>query len=626
MPNHGPALGSLVLVAVLAFVVPLLLNRLRRVRVPIAAGEILAGMLVGKSGLGLVHSDELLSIFNFLGIGALMFLAGMEIDLAALVGGGARPKGRPAWLARLHQPLALGAALFLLTAYGAWWFAHRLHARGLVEEPLFLTLIVATCGLSIIMPVLKERNMFADPFGQVLFSTAVIADFLPMLGLSVLAAVRLNGSALEALWILALLGFGVLVYLAARWLQRFKLLEGLTGGTAQISVRAAWALMLVFLALAQTVGVEAILGSFLAGLLLSMLAGSHREEISHKLDALGFGFLIPIFFVMVGVEFDLRALLSDPAALALVPLLLGGTILVKALPGVLLAIWHPLRRTLAGMALLTTQMSVTIAASAVAYTVGAYGASTHAAVVLVAIVTAILGPILFNRILGDAGPEPERTGVVLAGMNRLSLHLGRRLLAHGVPVSAVDEHPERVQEFAGAGISAVLSHPSAEEGLRQAGAERARALVALTGDERSNLAAARLGRSQFGIPRAILFATSPECLAEAAQEGLEAVNPDLSPALLVESLLTSPGATALLTGEDRDVQIQDFTLTGGPLVGTALRDARLPAGVLVVSVLRGAEKIVPHGNTVLQQGDLLTVVGPPESWEAMRRLAAGQSV
>ena len=99
MPHHGPALGSLVLVAVLAFVVPLLLNRLKGVRIPIAAGEILAGMLVGKSGLGLVQSDELLSIFNFLGIGALMFLAGLEIDLAALVGGGARPKGRPAWLA-----------------------------------------------------------------------------------------------------------------------------------------------------------------------------------------------------------------------------------------------------------------------------------------------------------------------------------------------------------------------------------------------------------------------------------------------------------------------------------------------------------------------------------------------
>ncbi|MEW8979094.1 MAG: monovalent cation:proton antiporter family protein [Symbiobacterium sp.] len=620
MPHHGPALGSLVLVAVLAFLVPLLLNRLKRVRIPIAAGEILAGMLVGRSGLGLVQGDELLSIFNFLGIGALMFLAGMEVDLAALAGGGARPKGRPEWLARLHHPLALGMVLFLLTIYGARWFAGLLQQRGLVEEPLFLTLIITTCGLSIILPVLKDRQLLGDPFGQVLFSTAVIADFLPMLGLSVLAAVRVSGSAVEALWILVLVVFGAAVYLVARWLSRFNLLEGLSGGTAQIGVRAAWALMLVFLALAQTVGVEAILGSFLAGLLLSMLAGPQRDEITHKLDALGFGFLIPVFFVMVGVEFDLHALLADPAALALVPLLLGGTLVVKALPGLLLAIWHPPRRTLAGMVLLTTQMSVTIAASAVAHTVGAYGASTHAAVVLVAITTAILGPLLFNRILGDADATPERRSVVLAGMNRLSLHVGRRLLAQGIPVCAVDEHPDRAQEFAAAGIQAVLADPASAAGLRQAGAERARALLALTGNERSNLAAARLGRREFGIPRAILFATSPSGLAEARQEGLEAVNPDLAPALLVESLLASPAATELFTGADQDVQIQDFLLAGGPLVGTALRDAPLPAGVLVVAVRRGPAKIVPHGDTVLQQGDLLTVVGPPEAWEEMRRL------
>ena len=126
----------------------------------------------------------------------------------------------------------------------------------------------------------------------------------------------------------------------------------------------------------------------------------------------------------------------------------------------LLALWHPPRKTVAGMVLLTTQMSVTIAASAVAYTVGAYGASTHAAVVLVAIATAILGPILFNRILGDPEEGPARQSVVLAGMNRLSLHLGRRLLAQGVPVFAVDEHPDRVEEFQAAGIQAVLADPS----------------------------------------------------------------------------------------------------------------------------------------------------------------------
>ncbi|MFZ5816010.1 MAG: monovalent cation:proton antiporter family protein [Bacillota bacterium] len=625
MEHHGPAIGSLVFVAILAFVVPLLLNRFKRIRIPIAAGEILAGILVGKSGLGLVHPDELLQIFNFLGIGALMFLAGMEIDLAALVGGGSQPKGRPKWLARLHNPLAIGLVIFGLSTYGAYIFSLLLQERGLVSEPLFLTLIVATSGLSIIMPVLKDRGLLTQPFGQALFASSVIADFLPMLGLSVLAAMKVKGSAVDSLWILALMGAGALVYAAARWLRRYDLLEGLSGGTAQITVRAAFALMMLFLALAQSVGVEAILGAFVAGLLLSILAGHHREEITHKLDALGFGFLIPVFFVMVGVEFDLWALLSDPAALTLVPVLLLGTLLVKGIPGAVLAVWHPVKRTLAGMVLMTTQMSVTIAASAIAHKVGAYGASTHAAVVLVAILTAIAGPVLFNRIIGDtADGEIQRKGIILAGMNRLSLHLGRRLMAHGLTVTAIDQHEDRVREFHEAGIAALYGDPTTAEGLRLAGAEGAAALVALTGDEDSNLAAARLGKAEFGIPRAILFTTTPQALAEAEAEQLEAINPDLASALLVENLLANPAATQLLTGHNQDVQLHDFLLTAGPLCGQPLRRAKLPSRVLVVAIQRGEEKIVPDGNTVLQAGDILTVVGPPEAWEPMRNLVIGR--
>lgn len=620
MEQHGPAIGSLVIVAILAFVVPLLLNRFKSVRIPIAAGEILAGILVGQSGLKLVQPDQLLEIFKFLGIGALMLLAGMEIDLASLVGGSSRPTGRPKWLARLHNPLALGLLISGISAFAAYQFSLLLQRQGLVQEPLFLTLIISTSGLSIIMVVLKDRGMFADPLGQALFATAVICDFAPMLGLSALAAIVVKGSAMESLWVLILMLAGGLVYYLARRLQPFNLLDGLSGGTAQITVRAAFALMLVFLALAQSVGVEAILGAFVAGLLLSILTGHHREEISHKLDALGFGFLIPVFFVMVGIEFDLRALLADPTALTLVPILLVGTILAKGAPGLILALWHPFRKTLAGMFLLSTQMSVTIAASAIAHKVGAYGASTHAAVVLVAILTAILGPILFNRILGESQAAPSRSGVLLAGMNRLSLHLGRRMIAQGITVAAIDQHEERLKEFQEAGITAHLGDPTTTDGLQAAGAEQVESLVALTGNEAANLAAARLGRERFAIPRAILFTTTPQALAEAEQEGLEAINPDLSSAMLVESLLTNPSATALLTGQSRDVQVQDFLLAAGPLIGQPLRRAALPAGVLVVAILRGQEKLVPDGNTVLREGDLLTVVGPPDAWERMRSL------
>jgi monovalent cation:H+ antiporter-2, CPA2 family len=624
MDHHGPAIGSLVLVAVLAFVVPLLVGRLRRIRIPIAAGEILAGMVVGKTGLNLLNSsDPLLQLFTFLGLSSLMFLSGMEIDLAALVGGSQRPTGRPAWLQRLYHPLGIALAIFTASLGGAYLFTAYLQGQGLVSEPLFLTTIIATAGLTIIMPVLKDRDLLNKPFGQVLFNTAVLGDILPLLGLSVLVAYKTKGSALESLWILALVAASFVLYLLGGRFRRWNLMKGLAHGTAQIGVRAAFALMLVFLALADLVGVEAILGAFVAGLLLSALVGHGREEITHKLDALGFGFLIPIFFLMVGVDFDLPALLRDRQALLLVPLLFAGTFVVKALPALLLGVWYPLRQTLAGMVLLTTQMSVTIAASAIAHQVGAYGASIHAAVVLVAILTAIVGPVLFHKVLGEPEAQPERTGVILAGMNRLGLLLGRRLAASGYQVKAVDQHTDRMEEFMQANIPAVLADPAAEAGLKQAGAEQAHTLLAVTEDEVANLQAARTGREQFGIPRLILFARSSETTEQARAEGFEVVNPDLSTVALLENLLHSPAAAALMTGGDEDLHLADFVLEGGRLVGQALRNVSLPPQVLVVSVMRGREKIVPHGNTVFQQGDRLTVVGPAEAMETMRPMVRG---
>lgn len=623
MEHTEPSAGSLVLVTLLALLVPLILGRFRRLRIPIAAGEILAGILFGRSGLGLITPDPLLEIFNFLGLASLMFLSGMEIDLGALVGPPKRPAGRPAWISRLYHPMALALVIFGLSAYGALWFTRQLHARGLVADALFPALIVATAGLTIIMPVLKDRDLLGQPLGQVLFHTAVLGDIIPLLGLSGLVAYRVKGSAAQSLWILALIGAGLAVYLLGRRLRGYRLLEGLSSGTAQISVRAAFALMFVFLALAERVGQEAILGAFVAGLLLSALSGAGRSEIVQKLDALSFGFLIPIFFLMVGVEFDLPALVSDREALLLVPLLLGGTLLVKALPGLLLAIWYPLRQALAGALLLTTQMSVTIAASAIAFRVGAYGASVHAAVVLVAILTAMIGPVAFNRILGEMGGDSPRSGILIAGMNQLSLLLAGRLVSRGEPVWAVDRHDDRLREFQSKGVAAVLGDPADAEAQASAGAEKVRALIALTEDEAGNLAAAKVARDRFGVPRAILFLRSRALTDQARREGFEAINPDLAEVALVDSLLHSPAATSLLTGTENDLQLADFRLVDGALAGTSLRAAKLPPAVLVVSIQRGREKIVPHGNTVLRVGDVLTVVGPPEAWQAMREVLYG---
>ncbi|HLO03862.1 MAG TPA: cation:proton antiporter [Symbiobacteriaceae bacterium] len=606
---------SLVVVAILAFVVPITLSRIRRWRIPVAVGEIIAGILVGKSGLHLIHVDDTLQLFNFLGLACLMFLSGLEIDFQALSSG--NKGGARSLKERLHNPLLLGLLLFGASLFGSYQFAHLLTDQGVVRDSITLTLVVATCGLSIIMPVLKEREMLDKPFGMVVMAAAVMGDFLPMLGLSVVAAIRTKGSAVDALLLLVLLGAGVVAYLLGKRLSDYDLLEGLRHGTSQIGVRAAFALMLVLLLLAETLGVEAIVGAFVAGLCVSLLVGPSREELTHKLDAMSFGFLIPVFFLMVGIQFDLRALLANPKALLMVPILALATFALKGVPALSLAIWHPWRKTVGGAFLLGTQMSVTIAASAVALKIGAYDGSFHSAVVLAAILSAVIGPVLFNALMPADAEPVKREGVIAVGAGPLSRMLAQQVAKTGEACIVIDNHASKVSHLVEAGVDAVEGDGTTAEGLRQIGGDAIRALIAMTGNDQVNLAAARAARA-LGVERVVVFAHEADRWSEGKREGFEMINPDMAPVFLAGKMLSSPEVAGLMQSDD--VQLWDARLTSSHYVGRSLRLAAFPPEVLVVSIRRGEQRIVPNGDTVLQHGDTLTLAGTVTTIRIVRRL------
>lgn len=615
MEHESLHLTSLVVVAILAFVVPIALGRIRRWRIPVAVGEIIAGIIVGKSGLNLIQVDDTLQLFNFLGLACLMFLSGLEIDFQALSGGA--KGGAKSLKERLHHPILLGLFIFGAALFGSFQVAGYLAGRGVVNDSVTLGLVMATVGLSIIMPVLKDRQVLDKPFGMVVMAVAVMGDFLPMVGLSVLAAIKTKGSAVEALLLLVLMGAGLLAYFLGRSLDRYHLLDGLRHGTSQIGVRAAFALMLILLLLAESLGVEAILGAFIAGLCVSLLVGPTREELTHKLDAMSFGFMIPVFFLMVGIQFDLKALFANPGALLMVPVLTLATFLVKGLPALGLAIWHPWRKTAAGALLLGTQMSVTIAASAVAVRIGAYDSSFHSAVVLAAILSAVIGPVLFNTLMPAEAEAPKREGVIAVGAGPLSRMLAQQLTGQGEACQVVDKYEEKVAQLASAGVAAVQGDGATVEGLRQVGGERARALIAMTGNDEINLRVARAAK-ELGIERVVLFARGASAWSEGKQEGFETLNPDMAPVFLAQKMLSSPEAAELIQGED--VQLLDARLTSSHYTGRPLRSAGFPQDLLVVSIRRGEQRIVPNGDTVLQHGDILTLVGTEATLGIARRL------
>ncbi len=389
---------QLLIVVILASLVPLALTSVRgRLAVPIVVGEIVAGMIVGRSGLGWVlPGDHALILLKELGFVFLMFLSGMEIDFRSLRRNAGDPtEGR--W-----SPLALAAMNFAVTFAFALVCAVGLRGIGATTDPWMMALIMSTTALGVVVPILKEAGLCQSAFGQTILLASVIADFVTMFLISVLVALVSRGLTAEILLVFLLF---VAFFFTARfgsllsrmeWLQRA--IQELSHATAQIKVRVAFSTLLIFVVLAERLGIEIIVGAFLAGAIVALLRTPEDHALASQLEAIGFGFFIPIFFIMVGVDFNLPALLSSREALLAVPLLLIAAAAVKIFPAFVFCLNHSWRQALAAGILMCPRLSLIIAAAAVGKKLGMIDESVNAAIILVAIVTVTAAPLGFLRV------------------------------------------------------------------------------------------------------------------------------------------------------------------------------------------------------------------------------------
>jgi trk system potassium uptake protein TrkA len=608
----------LLIVVVLAFLVPFVLSRFRRLRLPIVVGEILAGIVVGNSGLRLVGDDPILDVLALLGFAYLMFLSGLEVDFEAVL---PRPGAwQGGWKERIGNPLSLGVLAFLLTLALGLLAGWGLLAIDAADDPWLAALILSTTSLGLVMPVLKERGLTAQPFGQTLLVAAVVADFATMLLVSVYAVLHARGLSPDILLFLLLFGAFATVYrlalLARRRLPGLSLLQNISQATSQVDVRAAFALGLAFIALAEGLGVEMILGAFLGGALISLLAGGGGQDLRHRLDVIGYAFFIPIFFIAVGVRFDLSAILGSPQALLLVPLLLLLAYGIKFASSMVLRASYPWRDTLAAGALLSSRLSLIIAVSAIGLEMGSIDAATNSAIILVAIVTSTLSPLLFIRLAPAAPAVPHKFVVVGAG--RLPRLLARRIAGHGQEIVVVEPDPARSARAQEMGLSVMTRAPTDPATWTALRPETIRAVAVLLPDDQANLEVCRLLQAEWGIERVVSRVHDATQIAPFAELGVQVINPSFSPVVELEYLLLYPSVASLMTDLEDEHEIAEVRLGCPDLVGRPLRDLNLAGGTMIVLIRRDGEVIYPRGHTTLQLGDRLTLMGDQE---AVRELA-----
>jgi Kef-type K+ transport system membrane component KefB len=409
--DDARSFAPLLIVVILAFVVPLFLSSVRgRLSIPIVVGEIVAGMIVGRSGFGWVSPDDgALDLLKELGFVMLMFLSGMEIDFRSF----RRTDSHQARQSSRWSPLSVAVLNFGATLLLAGVFAWGLKWIGATNDSWMMGLILSTTALGVVVPILKEAGLSQTLFGQSILLATVIADFTTMFLISVMVAVISRGLTAEILLVFLLF---VAFFFAARFgsfLSRIeslqKVIAELSHATAQIKIRAAFSTLLIFVVLAETLGIEIIVGAFLAGAIVALLRTPEDRELSNQLEAIGFGFFIPIFFIMVGVDFDLPALLSSTGALLSVPLLLTAAVAVKVIPAFVFRLNHTWREALAAGILLCPRLSLIIAAAAIGEKLGIIDASVNAGIVLVAIVTVTASPLAFFRIFPTARVKVGRS-------------------------------------------------------------------------------------------------------------------------------------------------------------------------------------------------------------------------
>lgn len=372
---------SLVVIAAVACLAPVLADLPRRVSIHLVVIEILLGILVGPQVLGIAKTDDVIDALSSFGLASLFFLAGAELRPAAV-------RGRPAVLA------GAGWAISVAMGFAA---AGTLAATGRVDGVLVVAVALATTALGVLLPLLGDHHLTDTRLGRFTMAAGTVGELGPILVVSVVFAS--SGSAAGSLLILA---FAALVVLCAVFAARvrppriMRLMEETMHASGQLAVRLCMLLLVGLVALAYDLGLDVILGAFAAGMIVN-LCGFDRPAMAPlrtKIEAIAYGVFVPIFFIHTGMVFDLDSLLASPAALAELPLFLALFLLVRGVPTAILSRRELGRGGAAPLALFSaTALPLVVAITQIGVATGEMERDTAASMVGAAMLSVLVFPV-----------------------------------------------------------------------------------------------------------------------------------------------------------------------------------------------------------------------------------------
>ncbi len=364
---------------------PIVVSLAPSLRIPTVVLEIVGGIIIGPQVLHIATPDVHVRLMATIGLAFLLFLAGLEVDLDTL---------RSPVTALAARAFAVSIALAVIAGY-------LMKLAGTNEDPLLLAIIFTATSLGVVVPVLKDTGELESEFGQLLFIAGSIAEFGSIFLLSLFFSKDAKSPASA---LVVLVGFAIVIALSSllvgrawrgRWIERQ--MERMEDTSSMLRVRAAIAVLFLFAVLANHLALEAILGTFVAGALVRVLDRGNvlvEERLRHRLEVIGFGFVVPFFFVATGMRLDVKALFASWSSAKELVLFFAALLFVRGLPALLYRRRFGTRRSYVAGLIQATSLTFIVVAADLGHQLGKIDAATEAALVTAGLLTVLFFPAL----------------------------------------------------------------------------------------------------------------------------------------------------------------------------------------------------------------------------------------
>lgn len=602
---------SLFLVVLLALVIPIFMARFNVNNVPTAVAEIIVGIVMGSSGFNLISQTHDLSFLSNLGVILLMFLSGMEIDFE-LLSKKNNPKAR-SQAGKMVDPLQVAGMAFAGVAIMSIILAFLLNKFGLFSEIPLAAIIFMTVALGVVIATLKEKDILGRPIGQTILLTAVMGEVIPLLLLTIYAS--LHGGNASQLWLIILL-FAAAIFLLWRFRQPYEWFVKVTKSTTQLDIRLAFFLIFALVTVAETVGAENILGAFLAGMVMKLLQPS--EATKDKLTSIGYGFFIPIFFIMTGVGLNLRRLFAHPEMLVLLPVLVIFLFLAKMPVVAVYMRKFDKRNAFAGGFLTATTITIVLPTLQVARRLNLIDQIHSDIFILAAVIVCIVCPIIFNSNFVLTPEDRIKQRVVMIGANTFTMPIIHDLHDNWYSVKLFTDDENNYNTFKSRADISLIPKLSKEE-LVNAGGFDGDIFVAALHDDKLNYDLGKMAKAA-GVGRVIVRLMQPDAktIKDLEDNDIEVFNFSNVRAALMRALIESPAVYQVMT--DTKNVLYSVVVKNTKYTGRQLMDWEFVDKMTVSRIRRDGAWLSPHGSTVIEPGDEIIFSGEFETADKIRQI------